>query len=1152
MSQPHATPRPVRPEPSLSLFWLSLCYCALVIYGTLFPLTDWTPPVLGWTNPITLGLPANASRADIFINVLAYIPLGLFFTLWLRARLGLAGAMIFAVAFGVSLSFGLEVLQSAHPSRVTSLLDWLTNSAGTVMGAMLAAIFDPQFFTGRKLLDGRRTWFVEGGLANLALVTLALWAFTQIAPFVPSLDWGNLKAGLKPLGNTLRIPSTFKPLEALDYGLQIFALGVLTIGVARRPIVWGFVVASLLVILYKVPVVGRSLSLETLVGWGGGAFCLVLLSRRKFVSLALLATTALLGAYALAQFAPGEGNITYPINWIPFKAQVGSLVGMGDILETLWPFMALSLLVRLITPWRWRTAVMLGGSLGVILFTFALEGMQQYIPGRFADITDSVLASLGWLLPWFYADLRVRTATHQRPIPRPTIRWAIPALVGTLASLSCAAWMVGSQVRVDVDDRGRTMLPKSENLAEISLPGFRFTHPRLPHPSPQDIFRLQNENPEWLSQMRNLADGGRGAFDAVITMAYIEPGSQNLDLLHQRLLDLKYSYRGHEQAKPVAHAYDWLYEYWSEAQRAALRNKLAEGVEYLVNFIRRDRLSPYNVYLYNSPFQALMAANLALYGDDPRGELNMRFTYDLWKQRVLPAWRQVMGQHGGWHEGGEYVGIGIGQAIYQVPAMWRSATGEDLFKSEPGIRGFLDFITYRKRPDGTDFRWGDADSFDKIVPDIIPLALEYRHAAAYSLRPPRPKPEPSSWPWGPLTDATLLNPTAQTSLPLAKHFDGIGLVVARSDWGPDATYLTFKAGDNFWSHSHLDQGAFTLYKGGELAVDSGVYGPRYGSDHHMNYAYQSIAHNLITVTDPADDAPSSGKIVREIANDGGQRRIGSGWGIESAPIDQNDWLNKRDLYHTGILQRYYESHNIVVAVADITAAYTNDHSGPGEFSSRTRRVERMWRTLIYDRSNDLVIVHDRVTATRAEFRKRWLLHTQNQPIVNGMQFKVELPSSPSRNQSGGQLMAHIIMPQNASIQTLGGPGFEFYVDGKNYDENGTLLDTIKNKRQPTEPGNWRVEVSPVGAKRDDEFLVVLIPRTLHASFMPRIRQIKSGNEYGVEISGTTTRNYWFSAERNGVRLEELGSSEAIFAADQAIDMDKTAWAKFRNWWRDLF
>ena len=228
-----------------------------------------------------------------------------------------------------------------------------------------------------------------------------------------------------------------------------------------------------------------------------------------------------------------------------------------------------------------------------------------------------------------------------------------------------------------------------------------------------------------------------------------------------------------------------------------MRNKLAEGVTYLVDFIRRERLSPYNVYLYNSPLQALMAANLALYGDDPRGELNMRFTYDLWQHRVLPVWREVMGQNGGWHEGGEYVGSGIGQAIYQVPAMWRSAIGEDLLKREPGLRGFLDFIVYRKRPDGTDFRWGDAGYFNKIVPDVIPLALEYRHAAVYSLRPPGTRPEPSSWPWGPLTDTTLQDSVAQARLPLARHFDGIGLVVTRSDWGAGGDLSDIQGGGQF-------------------------------------------------------------------------------------------------------------------------------------------------------------------------------------------------------------------------------------------------------------------------------------------------------------------------------------------------------------------
>jgi len=813
--------------------------------------------------------------------------------------------------------------------------------------------------------------------------------------------------------------------------------------------------------------------------------------------------------------------------------------------------MAIGLGLRWLTPWRWRRNVMLAGGLAIALLAFALEWMQQSIPGRFADITDVLLAWLGWTLPWLLGDARGRpTPPEITPLPR-QMRWAVPTLAATVATLSFAGWLVGSHVQVETDERGRAMLPAPDKLAPLYLPGFRETHPRLPHPTVADITRLRLENPQWLKHMQSLARAGAGDLNAVITMAYIEPGSQDLALLHRRLLDTKYSYRG-DQAKPVAHAYDWLYDQWDDTQRVALREKLAEGVEYLVNFIRSDRLSPYNVFLYNSPFQALLAANLALYADDPRGELNMRFTYDLWKHRVLPAWRQVMGQNGGWHEGGEYIGIGIGQAIYQAPAMWRSATGEDLFRTEPAFRGFLEFITYRKRPDGTDFRWGDAGFFNRIVPDLVPLALEYRHAAAYNLRPPEARPQPSSWPWGPLTDATLLDPEANKSLPLAKHFDGIGLIVARSGWGPDATYVTFKAGDNFWSHSHLDQGAFTLYKAGELALDSGFYGPQYGSDHHMNYMYQSIAHNLITVTDPDDDSPSSGKNVRTIANDGGQRRIGSGWGLESAPIDLNDWLDQRDLYHTGTMQRYFEGHDSVVAVADITPAYTNSRSATGEFSHRTRRVERMWRTFIYDHASDVVIVRDVVKSTRAEFRKRWLLHTQTEPSISGQNFFVSLPPVTGAVPSGGNLTALVLLPDQAILEKVGGPGFEFFVDGKNYDENGTLAAIIQKKGQPTEAGNWRMEVSPSLQQHDDEFLVALIPRGARSFPMPHIRKLAHNGEHGVEIiTQAGARRWWFSPGRNGVRLEAAQINEHIFPQHEEAASNLTLWSQFKAWWRGI-
>lgn len=680
-----------------------------------------------------------------------------------------------------------------------------------------------------------------------------------------------------------------------------------------------------------------------------------------------------------------------------------------------------------------------------------------------------------------------------------------------------------------IDESKLGELPAPSSLPPVTLPSFKMLHPRLPSPTRAEIATLKDRNPDFLRQVRDRAQGGRGDFDSAALQELIDPGSVNLDLLERRLMALKFSWRGHEQVKPLALAYDWLYAHWSDAQRRQLRGKLAEGCEYVIEQIRKKRLSPYNVILYNAPLQALMACSIALYRDEPRGDAIMAFTYDLWKNRVLPVWRQVMGRNGGWHEGGEYVGIGIGQAIYELPAMWCQATGEDLFATEPGIRGFLDFLVYRTRPDGTHFRWGDGAWFDRIVPDATPLALEYRDTAAYSLRPPSGAPAPSAWPWGPLTDATLVDPTAVMHLPLAKLFDGIGMLVARSDWSPDATYVTFKAGDNYWSHSHLDQGAFTIYKGGALAIDSGLYGPYYGSDHHMNYTYQTIAHNTVTVTDPGDIVP--GPVLegarRRIANDGGQRRVGSGWGVEAAPLDLAEWQAKRDTYHTASMGPLLDRDGLSVVAADVTPAYTNKASGRGTFSARTRRVERFWRIFGYDRVDDVVVVFDQVIATKASFRKRWLLHTLEAPKVTKGGFSVSVAPQDRPGHAGGRLEAKVLLPKGALINAIGGPGFQFFVDGANYDEHGTLEATIR-KLGPNngEPGAWRVEVSPPTDEREDAFLVVLLPTAAGVHPAHHVRLLESGKRVACEIVGPKrTTRWWFNPGLNYVEIEVSAGGE---------------------------
>ena len=850
---------------------------------------------------------------------------------------------------------------------------------------------------------------------------------------------------------------------------------------------------------------------------------------------AWLGAILILAGFAVDELRADPTGPMFRFAWIPFSAQLEHpLIGIASILENLWPAAALAYLARFATAPRYRFLIAAGGGLLLATIAFGLEWHQQTIPGRIGDITTVLLMVAAWGFVW---GVRVDDTTPdaeqpppvETPLPRKTRRRLIGWGLGALAAAGIGTAALSNRARESrVDESRLPRLPRPQDLPTVSLPHFRLAHPRLPHPSPSDLETLLADSHDFVRELRRRANGGRGDIDAVALQALMEPGSVDLELLFQRLMALKFTWRGHEQGKPLALAYDWLYPLWNDAQRRQLRDKLADGCEYLIAVIRNDRLSPYNVILYNSPFQALMACTLALYGDDPRGAATMNFTADLWKNRVLPVWRQIMGKNGGWHEGGEYVGIGIGQAIYELPAMWRSATGEDLIAAEPGIRGFLDFLVYRTQPDGTHYRWGDGAWFNRIVPDAAPLSLELRHAAAYSLRPPSKAIVPTAWPWGPLNDPTLFDPTASSQLPLTKVFDGIGMIVARSDWTPDATYVTFKTGDNFWSHVHLDQGAFTIYKGGALAIDSGLYGPVYGSDHHMNYDYQTIAHDTITVTDPDDTVPDPGKKEpRPIANDGGQRRIGSGWGVEAAPLDLDEWKAKRDIYHTGTLEKVLDQDGLTVALADVTPAYTNRLSGHGTFSHRTRRVERFWRSFGYDRIDDVVVVFDQVTATRAAFRKRWLLHTIEEPRVHPDGFTVHISPQAQPGHAGGSLAAKVLLPDGAEINAIGGPGLQFFVDDKNYDENGTLEALIR-KLGPGrgEPGAWRIEVTPPRDERDDLFLVVMLPTLGDKAPIHRVRRLEAEGRVGCEIIGPRrTTRWWFEPGRQSAEVEVMAGTE---------------------------
>jgi VanZ family protein len=1139
-----------------------LIYALFVVYGSLVPL-DYQPRPLAdaWAAfqqipYLRLGV---ASRADWVANILLYVPLAFFgtgaITTGIRSgTLRVAGVLVVASAC-VALAFAVEFAQLFFPPRTVSQNDLIAETLGTFIGIAL------WIFVGTHLsrlwqvfgAGGIHSWQAFAALYAIAYLAYSLFPYdflvsaaelqqklasSGLAAFTAAESCGPMLGCATKLVVEIAVAA---PLGAL-LGRAFPALGV------RAALISGLALGLAIEALQILLASGISQGLSVLTRGIGMAWGLALQRRfrlrwlwtfRHEIRLGLaiavpiyLALLAYLNGFS-GSFEPvwAAADKLSATRFLPFyyhyytseTAAVASLLGNAGAYALVG-----------VAVWLWwpdRKASWLTGGIATLI-ALGVECLKLFTPGKKPDPTNLLIAfAAAWLVSAALSRLSVATSSaHSLRLRRPAqlpLGMALGGTVTLVAVVIGGLLLASPKYERAVDESVLPQLPPGEELPEAVLPGFRFQHPRLPHPSVRDLATLTTENPAFLRDAAKRADGGKGNLEAVILQAFIEPGSVDLDLLQRRLLELKPDWRGHDQVKPLALAYDWLQDQWTGSQRLQLLDKVVAGCNFIIDVIRKERLSPYNVYLYNSPFQALVACSLAVYGDDPRADPVMRFTDDLWRNRVLPVWRQIMGRNGGWHEGGEYVGIGIGQAVHQVPAMWRSATGEDFFATEPGIRGFLDFLVYRAQPDGSHFRWGDAGFFDRIVPDATPLALEYRHPAAYALRPPGKGTNPTGWPWGPFTDPTLHDPTAISRLPLVRFFDGIGLVVARNDWTTDATYVTFKAGDNYWSHSHLDQGAFTIYKGGPLAIDSGIYGPAYGADHHMNYAYQAIAHNTVTVTDPTDTVPAPGKEKpRPIANDGGQRRIGSGWGVEAAPLDLAEWRTKRDTYHAGTMERVFDGDGLTVAVADVTPAYTNGDSGEGTFSHRTRRVERFWRTFGYDRVDDVVVVFDIVEATEASFRKAWLLHSIDEPRLAPDGFRVSVAPQKRPGRAGGNLEAKVLLPKDATINIVGGPGFEFFVDDRNYDENGTLWEAVQKRPAPApEPGAWRVELSPSQDARDDHFLVVLLPTAAGVTPEHRVRLLQDGNRVGCEVVGPKrTSRWWFDRSVNGPIVEILDTN----------------------------
>jgi VanZ family protein len=381
-----------------------LLYAGLIIYGSLYPFSGWRVPDAS-SGMVHLWWREHLSRSDVMTNFLSYIPFGYLVEKTIGMRRRALVTLTIVVLMGMVLSVSIELLQVFLPSRVSSLADVFFNSCGTFTGVIGARVMGGEAVPGRSVLSWRARYFIPGRYGDMGLCVVGLWAFSQLVPLVPSLDIGNLKHGLKPLWLTLHDMSRFDFYETLGYTLNI--AGGCTIASTlikdKQHALFMSALFVAIVLLLKIPVIGRQLSLEALCGLFISFFLLVLINRLKQPTVLVTAAVLILIAFIIDELRPTiSPNIFHEVNWVPFRHQMASVMGFAGILEGIWPFAALAYAGQVVKPRSPLPVAALGG-LCLVLLVSVLEWLQKFMPGRYPDITQVILAVIGWVAPWLSA-----------------------------------------------------------------------------------------------------------------------------------------------------------------------------------------------------------------------------------------------------------------------------------------------------------------------------------------------------------------------------------------------------------------------------------------------------------------------------------------------------------------------------------------------------------------------------------------------------------------------------------------------------------------------------------------------------------------------------------------------------------------------------
>lgn len=381
VSDPAQPPADSPPDPSASANQAALAgspfarvsllaYLCLILYASWYPFTGWRANKLSALPEMIRQWPRYWTWFDASVNVVGYIPFGVLIVFACYPRIPRWWAALLACLGGATVSATAELVQYFLPSRVTSLLDFLTNSGGAMIGALLGALLTPLMLEKGRLQLLRKQWTYQE--SSRELLILGLWPMAQLYPqaylfglgqIMPTIshylsEWFDLDIDL----SSLILPDVdfnaeaYLLAEALITALGATGALLLCLSILNRHAP-KIAISALLMLL---AVAGKSLASALLYqpeyafSWltpgatGGLLISLIMLYGFSFAPLQVqkrLAALALTIALLVLNLLPDNPYFEATMQaWV--QGQFLNFNGAAQFLCLIWPFLAIWVLLR--------------------------------------------------------------------------------------------------------------------------------------------------------------------------------------------------------------------------------------------------------------------------------------------------------------------------------------------------------------------------------------------------------------------------------------------------------------------------------------------------------------------------------------------------------------------------------------------------------------------------------------------------------------------------------------------------------------------------------------------------------------------------------------------------------------------------------------